>query len=352
MKMTKFFTLAFAATLLFNVSCRNEDPELDEPKGAYENGIIIANEGGFSTPTSSVSFISNDLSYQENNVFGKNNNGEELGYVLQTIGFKGDNAYLVMNKPNTVEIVNRYTFKKTGTLTANLDNPRYIAFGNNNMTYITNNNFFDVKKLNIYDSGNAFVKSIDFERYAEKVISSGNYVYVQTDGSDYDASWNEIPTGHTITRINTAGNTADKTITLTDTAIIRDMISDNSTVYVLSSDYTQSFLYRINAATGDFDKLALTGITSANKLVLEKNQLYFLSGNKVYSMAANASSAPSSEKFSVAGSYIYGFNVIDGNIFVSDASFTEDSTVRIYSNSGSLLETIKTGIGTNGFYKN
>ncbi len=351
MKISKIIAMAFAATLLFNVSCRNEDPITEEPKGAYENGIIIANEGGFTTPTSSVSFISNDLNYQENDVFGKNNNNDQLGYVFQSVGLKGDYAYLVMNIPNKVEIVNRYTFKKTGTLTANLDNPRYIAFSGN-YTYITNNDFFSVKKVNIYDNNNTFVKSIDFDRYADKVVSSGNFVYVQTDGTDYDVNWNEIPTGHTITRINVNTNTVDKTITFTDNAIIRDMVSDNATVYVLSSDYTESYLYRINASSGNFDKITLTGITYANKLVLENNQLYFLSGNKVYSMAANASVAPSSEKFTVAGSYIYGFNVIDGNIFTGDASFNEDSTVRIYSNSGNLLKTIKTGIATNGFYKN
>lgn len=351
--MTKLLTMAFAATLLFNISCRNEDSIVEESaKGAYENGVIISNEGGFSTPNSSVSFISNDLSLQENTIFAKNNNNAELGNVFQSIGFKGDDAYLVLNVPNKVEIVNRYTFKKIGSLTTNLENPRYIAFGSNNMTYITNNNFYNVRKLNVYDSGNTLVKSIDFDRYAEKVVSAGNYIYVQTDGSKFDTNWNELPTGHTITRINTATNEVDKTITLTDTAIIRDVISDNSTVYVLSSDNTESFLYRINGSTGSFDKLALSGISHAEKLAIENNQLYFLSGNKVYSLATTATSAPTSELFSVTGSYIYGFNVINGYFYVSDASFTEDSTVRIYNNTGSLQKTIKTGIGTNGFYKN
>ena len=66
MKFPKILASAFALTLLFNVSCRNGDDPIEEelPKGAYENGIIITNEGGYSTPTSTVSFIPNDLSKQ------------------------------------------------------------------------------------------------------------------------------------------------------------------------------------------------------------------------------------------------------------------------------------------------
>ena len=92
MKFPKILASAFALTLLFNVSCRNSDDPIEEelPKGAYENGIIITNEGGYSTPTSTVSFIPNDLSKQEDNIFAKNNDNAVLGNVFQSIGFKGD----------------------------------------------------------------------------------------------------------------------------------------------------------------------------------------------------------------------------------------------------------------------
>ena len=60
--------MAFAAILLVNVSC-SRDRKVTQPKGAYENRIIIANEGGFSTPTASISFTKEDLSSQENNIF-------------------------------------------------------------------------------------------------------------------------------------------------------------------------------------------------------------------------------------------------------------------------------------------
>ena len=350
MKFSKILASTFALTLLFNISCRNEaDPIQDEtPKGAYENGIIIANEGGYSTPTSSVSFIPNDLSKQEDNIFGKNNDNAVLGNVFQSIGFKGDLAYLVLNVPNKVEIVNRYTFKKTATITSNLSTPRYIAFTANN-TYITNHDFGTVKKVNIYDNANNFVKSINFDRYAEKISSSNGYVYVQTDGLTYDASYNELATGHTISRINASTNAVDKTITLSDDLVIRDMIADENYVYVVTSDYTNSNLYKITSATGNVEKISLTGVSGAQKLALDNGKLYFMtSGKKIYNLTTTTANA----MFTATANYAYGFNVINGNIYVSDASFTGNSSVKIYNSTGTVLKTLATGIATNGFYKN
>lgn len=348
MKLSKIFASAFAFTLLFNISCRNEDPVVEVPKGAYENGILIANEGGFSTPTASVTFLPNDLSAQEDNIYGKNNNNENLGNVFQSIGFKNDNAFLVLNVPNKIEVVNRYTFKKTATISANLEQPRYIAF-TGNYTYVTNNNFYDVMKLNIYDAANSFVKSISFDRYAEKVVASDGFVYVQTDGITYDSNYNELPTGHTITRINPSNNQVDKTITLTDNGAIRDMIADENTVYVLSSDNNQTYLYKITAKTATVEQIALPGITNAVKLAIENNKIYFVTAAKqLYSMNGN-SVVP---MFGFETRNIYGFNVIDGKVYIADPSFSANSITRVYNTSGTLLKTLTTGIGTNGFYKN
>lgn len=348
MKLSKILASAFAFTLLFNISCRNEDPVVEVPKGAYENGILIANEGGFSTPTASVTFLPNDLSAQEDNIYGKNNNNENLGNVFQSIGFKNNNAFLVMNVPNKIEVVNRYTFKKTATISANLEQPRYIAF-TGNYTYVTNNNFYDVMKLNIYDAGNSFVKSINFDRYAEKVVASDGFVYVQTDGITYDSYYNELPTGHTITRINPSNNQVDKTITLTDNGAIRDMIADENTVYVLSSDNNQTYLYKIAAKTATVEQIALPGITNAAKLAIENNKIYFVTAAKqLYSMNGNTV-VP---MFGFETRNIYGFNVIDGKVYIADPSFSANSITRVYNTSGTLLKTLTTGIGTNGFYKN
>lgn len=350
MKLNKLFSMALGALLMFNVSCRDDEQIIvpDLPKGPYENGILITNEGGFSTPTASVTFLSNDFTKQEDDIFAKNNDNATLGNVFQSVGFKGDLAYLVLNVPNKVEIVNRYTFKKSATITEQLETPRYITFANN-YTYITNNDFFSTRKLNIYDQANKFVKSIDFERYAEKVVTAGGYVYVQTDGVTYDTNYNALPTGHTITRVNPSTNTVDKTITLPDDLIIKDVISDDNYVYVLTSDYAKTNVYKIAGTTGNIEKNELSDVSGGAKLALDQDNLYLLnSANKVYQVKGTAANL----LFTATASYAYGFNVINGNVYVADGNFSGDSKAYIYNTSGTLLKTVTTGIGTNGFYKN
>ncbi len=157
MKISKLLSALFAATLLFTTSCRTDDPIDDpQPKGAYENGIFLSNEGNFGSPTATVSFISNDLSI-ENKIYSANNGGAVLGDVLQNIGVNGDNAYLILNNSNKIEIVNRYTFKKIATVSDQVSQPRYIAFAGNNY-YVTNSSGSS-KFVNVYNSTtNTFVK--------------------------------------------------------------------------------------------------------------------------------------------------------------------------------------------------
>jgi len=353
MNFKKILPFLFTSALLFNVACSDDDFVEETKSQAYENGIFITNEGAFTTPTSEVSFISNDLGTFENKVYGKNNNNEILGNVLQTIGFSGENAYLVSNVPNKIDIVNRYTFKKQGTVTTNLDNPRYIAFSGSQY-YVTNNNFFNVMKLNVYNTANnGFVTSISFPRSAEKVVEANGRIVVQTDGVTYETAppYAELATGYSLTIINPSTNTVANTVTLPSNGIIRDLISYNGDAYVLASSNTASYIYKVNTTTGTFTTTTLT-LGQAQKLRIDTNKFYFNdSSNKIYTMNLNSTTTPTAPIVTTTGN-LYGFNVIDGRIYVSDASFTGDSKVNIYSTSGTLLKTLTTGIATSGFYKN
>lgn len=351
MNIRKILTLAFATTLLFNVSCTNETNE-EILEVTFENGVLITNEGGFTSPTAEVSFVTNNLAAVANKIYyGKNN--EVLGNVLQTIGFDSDKAYLVSNVPNKIDIVNRYTFKTQATVTTNLQGPRYIAFSGNQY-YVTNNHSGAIK-LNVYNKDNTFVKSITFDRYAEKVVEAGGTIVVQTDGINYQTSAPYAPyaSGYTITTVKPSTNTVDKTITLPTVGIIRDMISYNGDAYVLASDNTNSYIYKINSTAGTYTTTTLTGIPQVEKLRADNNKFYFANAaNKIYSMTVGSTTAPTAPIVTTPGN-LYGFNVIDGRIFASDASFTADSKVNVYNaTSGSLLKTFTAGIGTNGFYKN
>lgn len=353
MNIKRILPLAFASIMLFNVSCSSDnDTETIETQVNYGNGILVSNEGGFTKPTSDITFISNNLGTVYNNIYVANN-GEAFGKVLQSVGFSGDKAYLVANIPNKIDIVNRYTFKKQTTITENLDNPRYIAFSGNKY-FVTNNNFSGKKKLNAYNiSDNAYLGSIEFPRMAEKVVEAEGNIIVQTDGVGYDAAFNELPTGYTISVVNPSTMVNPTTITLPAKGIIKDLIAYNGIAYVLVADTTDSYIYKINSVAGSYTTTTLTGIADVQKLRADKNNFYFITGsNNIYNMTIG-STLVSNVPIVKASGNVYGFDVIDGRIFASDASFTEDGKVNVYNAlDGTLLKTFTAGVGTNGFYKN
>lgn len=355
MKIGKLLTGFFAASLLLTTAC-SDDEILDNyvAKGAYDGGILIGVEGGFNKNQAEVSYLSSDLSTLSENIFAANNTQQPLGDVLQTIAFKDDKAYLVVNNSNKVEVVDRYSFKKTATFQA--EQARGISFAGN-YVYVSSNDFFSKYEVNVYNASTfAPVKKISFDRYAEKIVNVGDQIVVQTDGSTYEMTppYNEIPTGHTITTINSATNTVDKTITLTDNGIISDLISANGFAYVLSSGNTDSYIYEINTKTGTFTSSKLVGI-KASKLRFSGSSLYFAdSEGNIYSKgtAANATATKLFKYTKTAGLYLYGLNIIDDKIFISDVNFNGPSKIYIYSLQGNLIKTLSAGVGVNAFYKN
>lgn len=345
MKISKLLSALFAATLLFTTSCRTDDP-IDEPqpKGAYENGIFLSNEGNFGSPTATVSFISNDLSV-ENKIYSANNGGAVLGDVLQNIGVNGDNAYLILNNSNKIEIVNRYTFKKVATVSDQVSQPRYIAFSGNNF-YVTNSSGSS-KFVNVYNSTtNAFVKKIDLTSSGERIVEASGKIFVQ------NASFGS---GNKITIINPTSNTVEKEVTVPN-GNIKKTISTGGNVYTIASTSTDSYIYKLSPTGAISSTITLTGIANGNNLEIDGTKFFFSSGAKVYSMDLSSTVIPTTPVLTLTDnswSALYGFSVIDGKIYISNANgFTADSTVEIYSTAGTLLKTVTAGRGTNGFYKN
>jgi hypothetical protein len=346
MKITKLLTIAFASALLFTVSC-NSDNDVNQEM-YYGNGFLIANEGNFGKPNADVTYVSSDLSIKQDNIFSSNNGGSNLGDVLQTIAYNGENAYLLLNNSNKIQIVNRYNFKKLGEITSQLNTPRFMAFANNNL-YVTNDKYGGDKFVSIYKTSDlSFVKKINFTDNVERIVEVNNNIFVQNASFGF---------GNKISYITTSNNEVQSTITL-PSGNINKMIAYNQSVYAIAAGTTDSYVYQISNTGAITKTYTLTGITDATNLEIEKGKMYFSSGLKVYAMDLTATTVPSAPLFTVANSIdpysnLYGFSVVNDRIFVSDANgFTEDSKITVYSTAGSILKTFTAGKGSNGVYGN
>jgi hypothetical protein len=342
MKFNKFLTCLLASILLVVASCK--DDEILENQETSYSGIFVSNEGNYGTPSGDVSYLPSDVSSIENTIYKKVNN-TDLGDVVNNIGFSGDQAYIVVNNSNKIEVVNRFRFNKTATITDNIKQPRYITFANNNF-YVTNSTYLGDQYVAVYNvANNSFVKKIDFTDTVERIVSAGNKVFVQHASYGF---------GNTISVINST-NAVEKTITIPHGQITKTISADN-VVYTLTNDNTDTYLYQISAAGAITKETKYAGISNGQNLSIENNKVVFNSKGNVYVTDLSSTTTPS-PAFTIAPfidySTIYALEIIDGKILVSDVkNYKESSKISIYSLTGSLQKSFSAGIIAGGFYKN
>lgn len=356
MKLNKLFLTAFAGALLLTSCNSDDDSGNDAPLGAYDNGVLILNEGGFLAGNASVSYLSND-NVLENNIFAAVNPSMDLGDTGQDIGFNNDFAYIVVNNSHKIEVVNRYTFESVATISTGLDNPRYIAFSGNK-GFVTN--WGDPT-----DTTDDYVAVIDLASNAVTSsipVAEGPEVIIEENGKLYVAHKGGYGYGNSVTVITAASNSVQTTIPVGD--VPGSLDAEEGKLYVMSEGLpswteaeTPGKLSVINlndnsvATTYNFT----TGSHPAN-LVIEDDMLYYTIDSDIYAMQLNSSELPVAPLFTTTEQGVYGiysFEVEDNRIYIGDAvDYNSNGKVYIYSLTGSLQNTYTVGVIPSGFYFN
>ncbi|KIA99164.1 YncE family protein [Flavobacterium sp. KMS] len=353
-KLNKLF-LAIIISSAFFASCSSDDDNTpQEPRGNYEGGLFIIEEGVFEQVNGSISYLSNDFKL-EKDVFSLVNPGKDIKDVPQSIGFNGDFAYIIVNRGNKIEVVNRYTFKSVATISTKISNPRYIAF-TNGKGYITNWG-------NPGDASDDYVAVIDL---ATNTVAStipvveGPEQIIETEGKLYIAHKGGWGQGNSLSVINSTTNTVTANFVVGD--VPSSLVKDNGTLYVLCNGRpyyalpeTTGKLVKVNMSTNTVSStIDFPGITHPGFLAVENNKLYYTIGSDIYSAATSITTLPTTPIFKATKtSNLYGFAVKNNKIYVADAVNNQDpGDVYIYSLTGVLSNEFSVGIGPNGFYFN
>jgi DNA-binding beta-propeller fold protein YncE len=343
MKFNKLFLIALSASMF--VSCSNEE-ESNDPKGVYDNGVFILNEG--SKAEGSISFLSDDLLTFEKNVYGPVNNNDIPGGYLQNIFFDGDNAYIISGGSNVIDVVNRYTFKLVGKVETGLENPRYGVV-KDGKAYVTNANSFS----NITDDyvaiidlkTNTFESKIDLNATANRIISENGKLYITEPYSSTKLLVIDIPTKKVEAPIE-IGSSADC------------IEEENGFLYILRGpNESRSEIVKVKLSDKSISKITFPEtLDGAGYLDIEDNKVYYTVGSSVYVINTNATTASTTAIVTATlseGGYIYGFAVNNNRIYIADGgTFGTDSQAFIYNLAGTLEKEITVGLGPNGFYFN
>ncbi|PKB17693.1 YncE family protein [Flavobacterium sp. 5] len=364
MNFSKLVLITLASALFF-VSCTDDDNNnLEAPLGSYDNGFLILNQGGFGHNDASVSYISSDFATAQNDIFSVVNPMITLGDTGQDIGFNGENAYIVLNGSNKIEVVNRYTMKSVASINSGLKNPRYIAFVNGK-GYVTNWGDGTVKTddyVAVIDlTTNKVSSSIPVEEGPERILENLGKLYVAHKGG--------FNYGNKISVINAATSSVSTTITVGD--LPENMVIKDGTLWVACAGMP-SYASPLVETAGQIVKVNLStnAVTSTiaysdakkhlSNFVLNGNDAYYTVDSDVFKMSTTATALPTTSAFSTTEQGVYGvysFAVHGSHIYVGDAGdYEHNGKVYVYAltspSIGKLEKTFAVGTIPAGFYFN
>lgn len=354
MNFKKLFLTTILSAAVFTSCTDNEDN--DQPLGAYDNGVLILNQGGFGNGNASVSFLSNDLNTFQNNIFALVNPTVTLGDTAQDIGFINDLAYIVLNVSNKIEIVNRYSLQRVATISTGLSNPRYIVF-KDGKGYVSNwgngtsttDDYIAVINL----SNNTLASPIPVVEGPERMVVNGTKLYVAHQGG--------FGFGSTVSVVDLSGS-ATTSISVGDVPNSLQVVS--GTLYVLaggkpswSGTETAGRLSKVNLSNNTVTSALNFAVTShPSNLAIDDNQLYYTVGSNIFKSVLSSTALPTAPLFSTTAQGVYGvysFAVRENKIYVGDAvDYSSNGKVYVYSAAGSLLLDKTVGIIPAGFYFN
>ncbi|HEU4788372.1 MAG TPA: hypothetical protein VFS71_01690 [Flavobacterium sp.] len=352
MKISKLLLIAFGISLF--VSCSNDDDNNDNtPKGDYDNGFFILNEGSAGQGT--VSFASDDLNVFVKDAYTAANGSDLLGKFAQNIFFNGDNAYIIAGGSNVINVVNRYTFKLIAKIDTGLMNPRYGVV-KDGKAYVTNANTYadwgaaadavgntDDYVAVIDLATNKYESKINVNATANRIIEKNGKLYITEPYNSEKLSVVNIATKAVETPI-TIGSSADT------------MEEKDGILYVLRGPYgSRSEIVKVKLSDKTTSKITFPeALDGAGYLDIYNDKIYYTVYNSVYGISTTAttvSTTPIVTASSVAN--LYGFAVNNDRIYLADSGdYKADSKAYIYNLTGTLQKEFTVGVGPNGFYFN
>jgi len=362
MNTKKIILGLFTATLAFT-SCTDDEgvnfqPVVSDyvtPLGAYENGILVVNQGTWNQGDASVSFVSDDLATKNNGIFSFHNNSAPLGDVGQSIAFYNDLAYIVVNNSQKIEVVNKNTFEGVATIDTGLSNPRYMTFANGK-GYVTNwgdasNNADDF--IAVIDlSNNTLTSTIPVGEGPEQIIALNNKLYVTHKGG-----WSQ---NNIVSSIDTTNNSVS-TIVVGD--VPDEIVLDSSNNLWILCEGNPS--YAATETAGKLIKINTTDNTIATTInfaaatdhpkimTYESGSLYYYINEAIYKMDEADTTLPTTAIISQA--LTEGDMAIKtGKLYGTRADYiTGDSELIVYNLSdNSLIDTIELNTGAYHIYFN
>jgi DNA-binding beta-propeller fold protein YncE len=350
-KILIFIANLLLFSFLFQGCEKNDTP--GDPSNSGSEPVLVTNEGLFMGGEGTLSLFYPQSGTIDNNVF-KTVNAQPLGNVLQSLKKHGDLLYFVVNNSNKIEVAQSDTYVSIASIT-NISLPRYIEIYNNSKAYISSmSNFVLVMDLSSY----AILDTVFAGIGPEKMLIDGDILWVLNQGG-YEID-------NTITIVDCQSDSVLTEIKVGQKPMDIFKAKDGM-IYVLcagkgwngypAADDTKACFYRIDP--NSFDVLQIAEFPNTDDhpekaaFDVEKGLVYFAYPGGVYTFDVNTLRIdfnPIIQRNVVF--YGLAFDPESELIYAADAlDFQQPGWMyRFRSSDGTVVDSAKTGIGTNGFY--
>ena len=345
-----FYYCLFCCSIIL-AACQKEENSLPTTPVNIQpaKGVFIINEGAFNFGNASVSYYDFKNKSIRNKIFQTANN-HSLGDVLQSMTIWKNQAYLVLNNSNKIELVDVQNFSSRKTI-GPFTSPRYLLPINSQKAYVSDLYADWIYVLDLQT--NSKIDSIYFKGWSEEMLLWEEEVFV-TNPSFYDQA-----TTDKIYIINTNTNQVIDSITV-GFSPLSIQLDKNKKLWVLCEGHQSSGkfggLFQINPSTRIVEQsFSFTNFESSNaqrlKINPTKDTLYF-SRKHIYQMPIDASSLPNEALILAEGRDLYGLAIHpnSGEIFIGESGFFQQKgKVFIYNQEGKLQNSFIAGVGINDF---
>ncbi len=351
--MKRFFYFAAIVLSVALTSCTDDEDDrpVIDPVNQSE-GLFVVNSGNYGSGNSSLSFISSNANVVENNLF-RAANDMSLGDVALSMKVANGLGWIVVNNSNVIFAIDLDTYKEKGRIDSGIAYPRNIYVLNSTKAYVTqlySNRIAIVDPSSCTVTGYITVPEMDAATGStESMVIKGGYAYCTCWSYQTKVIKIDIATDRVVDSVEVGVQPKDIVLDSEgDLRILTDGGWDGNPVgyeapaivIVDPEDMEKEEVMRMSL--GDY----ANGLTTANN----GRDLYWINGNKVMKMSAEADRLPATPFVEGVG-YLNAVTIdpSNGDVLVADAlDYVQQGAVYRYRN-GKLIDTYIVGVIPQGF---
>ena len=344
-KVTLACHILFFALL---VSCASDPVEM--PQGAYEEGVLVINEGAFGANDGEIFHYDTESGEMESAIFEKTNARPFAGLIQNMRSF-GAYHYLVANT-GKVEIVRTGDFVSVGAVNGDLVNSRSLLARDGKL-FISDWGAYD-ESWNNPESFIAVVDGLEGGSVRKKIAPSS-----RPEGMTLlrDRILVACQQEQLITVLNPETETVEKTVPVRGTPFYFFDFSNHT--YLYATDAENVYAHRLDPVTFEVEETQTFGVvnsiyngnfalTGSGELVVISNQA---NEDVVVKLSLSTGAVRDARFYSGNNFYGLGYDEATQTLFIGEhAGWQGNGSVLRVNSAGERIDQMSAGRGPSGFY--